>query len=104
MDPVGEDPRSHIQFDDDLPESITRQGDTMIEEIGLRRAALREARIELLDQIRRMYEVLEAAAANPGIADLEALAVRARQHLEAAMQPDAEFSSMVIDYVARRGL
>ncbi|MBA4158503.1 MAG: hypothetical protein H0X65_13660 [Gemmatimonadetes bacterium] len=104
VDPVREDPRNHIRFNNDSPEGITPQGRTTIEELGLRRLGLRIARVELLNQIRTEYELLEVAAANPGIPDLEALAAGARRRIEAAMQPDAEFSSMAIDYVARRGL
>lgn len=104
IDPVGQDPRDHIRFDDDVPKGITQQGVMTIDGVGLRRVELREDRLALLKQIRVRQDILGLAAANPGSAEIQALAKEAREFINAAMQPDAEFSSMVIDYAARHGL
>jgi hypothetical protein len=104
VDPVDQDPRDHVRFDDDLPTGITSQGVTTINKIGLRRVELREDRLALLKQIRVRQDILSFANANPVNAELQALAKAAREYIDMAMQPDAEFSSMVIDYVTRQGV
>jgi hypothetical protein len=102
VDPVGQEPRDHIRFDGDAPEGLTPQGRMTIDGIGLRRNALREDRLEKIAEIDKSLEIREIAAAHPEIPELRAVAEKARKFIEAAVQPDAEFSSMAIDYVARR--
>jgi uncharacterized protein (TIGR02646 family) len=104
VDPVEQDPRNHIHFDGDAPEGLTPQGRMTIDGIGLRRTELREDRLEKLAEIDTFYAFLELAKENPSIAKLQAKAEKARELIEAAKQPEAEFSSMVRDYVARLGL
>jgi uncharacterized protein (TIGR02646 family) len=104
VDPVGQDPRDHIRFDGDLPKGITRQGRKTIKGLGLRRVELKEDRLSLLNQIDTFYTFLQLVAKHPNISELHAKAKEARKFIEAAMRPEAEFSSMVIDYVASRGL
>ncbi len=104
VDPVGEDPRIHIRFDCDAPEGLTPQGRMTIDGIGLRRESLRQDRLAKIAEIETLSAFLELADENPGIAKLQAKAREARELIEAAKRPEAEFSSMVIDYVARLGL
>lgn len=104
VDPVGQDPRDHIRFYNHTPEGLTPQGRMTIDGIGLRREALRQDRLNKIAEINRLYDFLELAAENPGIAKLQAKAEEARKLIEAAKQPEAEFSSMVRDYVALLGL
>jgi 5-methylcytosine-specific restriction endonuclease McrA len=104
VDPVGEDPRIHIRFDCDAPEGLTPQGRMTIDGIGLRRESLKQDRLAKIAEIETLYAFLELAAENPGIAKLQAKAKEARERIEAAKQPEAEFSSMVRDYVERLAL
>lgn len=104
VDPAGQDPRDHIRFDGHTPKGLTRQGHVTVEGIGLRRAELTEARLKCLKDIRFRYAVLVRAAKYRDDAELQAMAKEALDVIEAAKRPDAEFSSMVIDYVAPLGL
>lgn len=101
IDPVADDPRDHIRFDGDLPRGTSRRGHMTIAGLGLRRVELREDRLVLLGQIEMFHDIRKLSAELPDVAKLQE---RARKFIEAAKQPDAEFSSMVIDYVARLGL
>lgn len=103
VDPVSQDPREHIRFDDDTPKGISLQGRMTIAGLCLGRAALQGDRRDHLDKIRKSYEVLKLAATHPEIPELCAMADEARGLIEAAMRPDATFSSMVTDYIARLG-
>lgn len=100
IDPTREDPRIHIRFDGDTPKGFGRKGQTTIERIGLRRPFLREKRLELIAQIDFRYKFIKCAKKHPKDAELLALAIEARQYLDAAVLPEAEFSSMAIDYIA----
>lgn len=104
VDPVGEDPRIHIQFDGDLPVGITEQGRVTIDGIGLRRTELTEDRLMKIDDINARLVILAEAAKYPGDAEIQVKAVGAREFIAAAKRPTAEFSSMMIDYLADFGL
>ena len=104
IDPVEEDPRIHIRFDGDTPEGHTPQGRMTIDGIGLRRESLKQDRLSKIAEIETLYDFLELAKENPGIAKLQAKAKEARELIEAAKRPEAEFSSTVIDYVDRHPL
>jgi hypothetical protein len=60
--------------------------------------------MDLLNQLDTHLALLDLAAEHPDIPKLQAKAKEARSFLSAAMLPNAEFSSMVIDYIARHGL
>ena len=82
----------------------TPKGHTTIEGIGLRRTELREDRLELLCHIKARHDFLElAAATRSGDGKLQVMIKEARKFIDAAMQPDSEFSSMVTDYITRLG-
>jgi len=104
VDPAGQDPRDHIRFVDDLPAGITEQGRVTIKGTGLRRPGLESERRELLRHIDVRYDFLSLAAAYPDDRETQAKAMEAREFIEAAKRPEAEFSSMVIDYAASLGL
>ena len=97
INPAEEDPRDHIRFDDDLPKGTSRRGLVTVVRLCLRRVELREDRLALLRQIETYQDILKLPAEDPAVAKLQA---SAREFIEAAKQRDAEFSSMVIDYVA----
>lgn len=102
VNPVAQEPRRHIRFDRDLPRGITSRGRMTIDGIGLRRSELTEARLELLKQIDTAYVFLNCPT-NAFRAELRAkaaeLQAEAREFIDAAVKPDAQFSSMAKDYV-----
>jgi uncharacterized protein (TIGR02646 family) len=104
VDPMEQDPRLHIRFDRDEPKSRTPEGRETIKGIGLRRPGLREDRLEKIDDINARLAILAGAAGHPENAELQEAAKLARQYIEVAKQPEAEFSSMVIDYLVLFGL
>ncbi|HEY2293622.1 MAG TPA: hypothetical protein VGM86_23195 [Thermoanaerobaculia bacterium] len=104
IDPTRQDPRKHVSFDQDTPRSDTRQGRMTIEGLRLRRPELREERLEKLAYVNARLAILAAAKKHPVDAELQAEASKARQFLEAAKRPEAEFSAMVEDYLAQLGL
>lgn len=75
-----------------------------IDGIRLRRVGLREERLKKIGELDMRFKIMEIAAARAEIPELHAMAKEARKFIKAAMRTDAEFSSMAIDYVARRGL
>jgi hypothetical protein len=75
-----------------------------IDGIGLRRIDLREDRLKKIAEINTCQGILDLAAECPDSAKHQAMAQKAREFIDAATGSDAEFSSMVIHYVARRGL
>jgi uncharacterized protein (TIGR02646 family) len=103
VDPVVQNPRLHITFEYETPDGQTPEGRKTIEGLGLRRARLREDRLEKLSHINAFLWFLEAAAARPTDADLQAKAEVATKFIKCAKLPEAEFSSMVTDYVTPLG-
>ena len=100
VNPSEEDPRDHIRFVDDLPDAQTERGRHTIEGLGLRRSALREERLCLLRIVQTYVDIVQLTPA-PDIQDLQDDAAK---FIEAARQPNAKFSSMVMDCLAHRGL
>ena len=103
VDPVGKDPRNHIRFEDDRPKGITREGVTTIDGIGLRRWRLTEDRLETIAHIKSRLDFLKLAARYPDDARTQEKVKGACQYIESAKKPEAEFSSMVIDYLVNLG-
>jgi hypothetical protein len=101
VNPVTEDPRKHIRFRDDAPEPRTARGQATIDVLGLRRASLREDRLEKLALLRQLADITELSAKKPRSRELKKLADRAQEFLDSAVLPDAEFSSMAQDFSAR---
>lgn len=101
IDPAGQNPRKHIRFDHDAPKSDTPQGRMTIDGLRLRRTELTEDRLRQIDNVNVRLAILAGAKKNPDDAELQAEARKASQFLEAAKRPEAEFSSMVKDYLAQ---
>ena len=100
VDPTAEDPRDHIRFDGDLPVARTERGCHTIAGLGLRRSTLNEERLRLLNKVRVLIDVIKITT----VTDLQGSQEDIRKLIEVDLQPDAKFSSMVRDYVTRRGL
>jgi hypothetical protein len=99
IDPGTEDPRNHIIFHKDEPIGLTIRGHRSIELLGLRHADFAEARRTKIAILAAFKDAVDQAIAlgtstdDPLLAGLIAV-------LRAAIQPDAEFSSMAIDFLS----
>ena len=80
----------------------TERGRHTIEGVGLRRVELREDRLLHLEPILVMVDILKKNEGTSSQHDQDLNEMR--NYIKKAMEPDAEFSSMVIDLVAHRGL
>ncbi len=102
IDPAREDPRRHIRYENEVPMGVTKRGRETIKGIGLDRSNLREDRLHAIAHIEARFTITEAATKHTGDRELQAKAAEASAFIESAVQPHAEFSSMAIDYLARR--
>ena len=100
MNPSEENPRDHICFEDDAPIGKTNRGWRTIEGLGLGGPLLTDQRREWFDIVQRHIDMIKF----PPTPQTKALQDDARRFIEKHMKPDAQFSSMVIDLVAQRGL
>lgn len=100
LDPGGlDDPREHIQFQDEIAESSTTHGRTTIDLVGLNRQPLIEDRLVYLNEIRHLTVISQLF---DGCSDARAIETRdeARSQLETAVEPTAKFSAMTADFLA----
>ena len=104
VNPSEEDPREHIRFQGDLPVPQSDRGRCTIEGLCLRRPELREERLECLNSITTLIDGLEIVEALPPSPCDQAWRDDVRRFIEKSMQPDAKFSSMVMDLVEHRGV
>ena len=102
VNPSEENPRDHICFQDDAPIGKTNRGWRTIEGLGLDRSLVTEQRREYFDMVQRHIDMIKIKM--PPTPEIEALQDEARTFIAKSMGPDARFSSMVMDLVARRGL
>lgn len=100
IDPVCQDPRRHIKFVGDAPVGRTKKGRETIQGLGLAKSDLREERSASLLLIDARMVAIDVASKHPGDRDLQTKAEEAGKFLDLAVKPHAEFSSMVIDYLA----
>ncbi|GJG89813.1 hypothetical protein tb265_49940 [Gemmatimonadetes bacterium T265] len=99
VDPASEDPGTHLVFVDDAIQARTARGRATCEAMGLERESLREPRLKVLAYVRMLLDAVQLGGTYPDLDDVQALAEDALLALDAAMQPDAEFSAMVTDFV-----
>ena len=104
VNPSEEDPREHIRFQGDLPVPQSDRGRCTIEGLCLRRPELREGRLEWLNTITTLLDSLEIAVGSPPSPSGQAWQDDVRRLIEKSVQPDAKFSSMVMDLVEHRGV
>jgi len=99
IDPSMDEPRDHITFKGDEPVALTTKGKTTIELLQLRNPDLEEARrtkMGYLSGLRSAIDLLLFSGMDlndPQLTDLIGL-------LKYAVRPEAEFSSMAIDYLS----
>ena len=100
IDPAQECPREHIRFHQDAPRGITDRGRETIALLRLDHAYLREKRMKHLKDL----QVLLLLAENPSaMAASDHNALDPEVELAKSVQPEAEFSSMAIDFLAAHG-
>ena len=95
VNPAEENPRDHVRFLADAPRPLTERGRQIISDLDLRRPDLTEARIRHIRLLRINIEILKARPAP----NLQGFQQEAERTLQAALQRDAPFSSMVMDLV-----
>ena len=88
VNPAVDDPRDHIRFRDDAPYPLTEQGKCTINELQLHRDELFELRLFHI----RIYKCLKTMLLSQSTPPQHAVDM-----LTAAMQGQAQFSSMMID-------
>lgn len=71
-----------------------------IKGLGLDRAGLREERLIVIREIRFRYSVYVRTSAYPDNTELKAIADASLKYIMDTMRPDAEYSSMAIDFVS----
>lgn len=102
INPALQDPRNHIRFKEDAPEGLDDIGRTTIKVLGLRRKALREARLEQSNKIKMNFSLvyLKALAAFDQEDEVKQKS-RAEfdKFMEEATRADAKFSSMAQDLI-----
>jgi hypothetical protein len=99
IDPGAEDPRDHIRFHEDEPVGITERGTFNVQFLGLRHPLFEEARRALLKKLREIKETVEKLLAK-GMSIDDPVIFSLLASLRSAMRPDAEFSSMAIDFLS----
>ena len=99
IDPAFDDPREHIRFKDDAPESPTKRGKFTITELKLdNRHDLTDLRLKHLSTHRCFKFILEYYRDNNQMdGDQIRIQQKAARKLWEAMQEDAQFSSMIVD-------
>ena len=98
IDPVNEDPRKHIRFSRDAPYGISDRAKKTIELLELGHPYLREKRMRILEHLDALLTIKKLASIIPGEAEERGISLgKAESSLKAAVEPNAEFSSMAID-------
>jgi uncharacterized protein (TIGR02646 family) len=103
LDPAGlENPRDHIRFRDEIAVGMTKVGETTINYVGLNRLRLVEERLEHLQYLQTLRQILDTfdESVEPEkrrvLTDAEAI-------LDAAVDAQARFSAMATDLLQGTG-
>jgi hypothetical protein len=103
LDPAGAgNPREHIRFRDEIAVGMTKIGETTIDYIGLNRLPLVEVRLERLNILRKLRQILDAFRDSQSPEKICVL-TEAEAVLEAAVQAQALFSAMATDLLQGTG-
>jgi uncharacterized protein (TIGR02646 family) len=99
IDPSAIDPRDHIRFDGPMPRGITDVGKMTIRILKLDRGALK---VDRLKHLKLLQAWRHLASLDPTQLDdpVREKRERAIEELRRAVEPDAVYSSMTIDYLA----
>ena len=98
INPAKDEPREHICFCREEPVPVTELGRKTIECLRLRRHDLQAARGDWLTMLEKLRDLIVADenSDNPNVLDQNK---KAKKYLEKAKCPEAQFSSMVLDFL-----
>lgn len=99
INPAKDDPREHIIFRGEEPVPVTELGRKTIESLKLRRPDLQESRrtrLECLEVVRSLI----VAGENFDNPNMQEQIKKAIDHLETAVSPESQFSSMAQDFLS----
>jgi hypothetical protein len=103
LDPAGpENPRDHIRFRDEIAVGMTKIGETTIDYVCLNRLPLVEQRLERLNILRNLRQILDTFRGSGKPEEQQVLA-EAEAFLESAVQAQASFSAMAADLLQGTG-
>ena len=95
--PGEEDPEAVMSFHGEIPFAVggNARGDATIKSLGLDRPELNEMRLQWLNPLRVLHDVIQLAQGRPGDAELQSLAASARVRLEELRRDEAQYAGMV---------
>jgi uncharacterized protein (TIGR02646 family) len=95
VDPGKDEPSNHISFRGEMPYAVrgNKKGKTTINNLGLDREILNDARLRHLQTMKILHQLIELAAEEPYNQNLQELAQQAKQTLKNATSNCAEFSA-----------
>jgi uncharacterized protein (TIGR02646 family) len=98
INPADTKPQDHIGFRAEIPYAVggSAQGKATIAALSLDREDLNEQRRTKLNQLKISLKVIELAAAQLDNQKWQSLSEQAQRVLSQAMQPEAEYSAMVL--------
>lgn len=98
IDPSAEDPRKHIIFEYEEIRGITSRGKQTITLLDLRNGQLHEARLKIFNHLKVMKNAADLLI-SLGTPLTDPVLVGLLEQLRQSILPDAEFSSMAIDFL-----
>jgi uncharacterized protein (TIGR02646 family) len=95
IDPGKDEPSKHISFRGEMPYAIRRnkKGKTTIENLGLDRNILNDVRLEHLQKMKIIYQVIQISEEDTDNQELQQLAQQAKENLKYAVSEQAEFAA-----------
>ena len=102
VDPGLDNPRNHIRFRLDKIYSLTNRGKTTIEILQLAEENLRKAREEKIRVLQALLDVIKLSEERND-EQWEETGNKARQKLAEVILPEAEFSSLALDFLVYSG-
>jgi uncharacterized protein (TIGR02646 family) len=93
IDPGKDEPSHYIGFRSEMPFAINKRGKTTIENLGLDREILNDARLRHLQLMKALYQVIQLAEKQPSNKALQKQACEAIKLLAYAVSDRAEFSA-----------
>ena len=95
INPGQEDPSQHISFRGEIPYAHpkSKQGETTIAILKLDRPILNQARLNHLETIKQLYQIIQLAKDNPNNLEFQTVSNNAQKFLQDAILDSAEFAA-----------
>ena len=95
INPGKDEPSRHIGFRGEMPYAIrgNKKGKTTIENLGLDRNILNDIRLEHLQKMKIIYQLIQVAVEDLDNQELQKLAQQAKENLEHAVSDQGEFAA-----------